>query len=124
MKKKLVVLLMGAFLAATPFVSNATLTAGQTVTVNGVLYRVVVEPDPVDGGSTSSETEVQEAYAEFYVRSHPADFDGGFALVNGEDALTLQQVPFDLGIGTLLGAGAIAAARKARRRRKQAAVEA
>ena len=104
---------MGALLAAAPIISHAV-ELGDYVTVNGKRYQIVAEPDPKDGPSYG-EKEVSEAQAEAIVLANSGP--GGEFEGYNED-WDLQWVPFDLGLGTLLGAGAIAAARKARSRRK------
>jgi hypothetical protein len=137
MKKTLKALFIaGAFFFAAPLVSHAVLVPGQVVTITltatqvaalqaegamgfsvGQTFTFVVarEPDPADGFAI-------EALEDEAIRAgYRADL---LALSGGpSDAWTLQYLaPVDLGLSAVLGAGAIAAVKRARNRRKQATI--
>jgi hypothetical protein len=134
MKKTLKALFIaGAFFFAAPLVSNAALVPGQVVTINlsasqaaylnslgypygvGQTFTFVVmqEPDPSDGVAIETLESVADA-------QYTADLEAlGVAFQND---YTLQYLaPVDLGLSAVLGAGAIAALKRARNKRKQAA---
>jgi hypothetical protein len=135
MKKTLKALFVaGAFFFAAPLVSNAALVPGQVITINlsaaqsayltsigypyavGQTFTFVVmqEPDPSDGNSIEALEAVADA-------QYTADLEAlGIAFQND---YTLQYLaPVDLGLTAVLGAGAIAAVKRARNKRKQATI--
>jgi hypothetical protein len=136
MKKTLKALFIaGAFFFAAPLVSNAALVPGQVITINlsasqaaylnslgygsfaaGQTFTLVVtqEPDQSDGNAIEALEAVADA-------QYTADLEAlGVAFQND---YTLQYLaPVDLGLSAVLGAGAIAAVKRARNKRKQATI--
>jgi hypothetical protein len=134
MKKTLKALFIaGAFFFAAPLVSNAALVPGQVVTIvltanqaqslnaaghagfaAGQTYTFVVmlEPDPSDGPAIEaleSQADVQYSIDLF-----------ALGAINSDEYTLQYLAPVDLGLSAVLGAGAIAAVKRARNRRKQA----
>ncbi|MEI6946663.1 hypothetical protein V9K67_05630 [Paraflavisolibacter sp. H34] len=147
MKRKLSLLFMGALFTAIPFMSKAEFYRHEVITitgasgffnpVNGRTFRVVdldgIGNPPVVGSvdkdlyaSNTSEGFLEELARLFIIQNsiYPGQpYYGPDAKVFSTPgfALELYDTPFDAGLSLLLGAGAVAAMKRARNRKNKAA---
>ncbi len=136
MRKKLLLLALGvvAFCSTifsqaydVPVDPNSILTVGTVITVTELgagtqyLYQVVTAPAVNSGFLGVLANAVMGAFNIFNIRGTLIAGGPTGSFGNEDGQFALQAVPFDFGISAVLGAGAIAAVKVGRRRKKQEA---
>jgi hypothetical protein len=131
--------LAGVLVNGAPAVPGSAIPLNATITYNGFILAIIPVPDPRPNDPFEAEQAEQQVTQAFIFQQVAVDLNGNGvnnstqygneAAANGDAYFgfdignyTLQVVPFDFGISAVLGAGALAAVRTARKRRKEEAV--